>query len=259
MNQSPPRIGCVPYLNARPLLEGVTFPVREMVPAKLQDAYIAGEFDAALLSSIDVISMENPSVVDGISISSRGAVFSVILAYQGELNAIKRVHLDPASHTSNALLQIVLSEFHDLTPEYVRSSDSEYDISTMNSCAQLLIGDRAISVRNRTSNSQIRFLDLGQEWFYHTSLPFVYALWTLRNEYTKKKDLSNALRIAKEQGLCNRLEIAARDPEPEFALRYMTEWIRYDLGDDERRALALFADYLKKYKIIYNNHSISYY
>jgi predicted solute-binding protein len=39
----------------------------------------------------------------------------------------------------------------------------------------------------------------------------------------------------------------------------MTEWIRYDLGDDERRALALFADYLKKYKIIYNNHSISYY
>jgi len=259
MSPETPRVGCVPYLNARPLLEGVTFPVREMVPAKLQDAYMAGDFDAALLSSIDVISMENPSVVDGISISSRGAVFSVILAYEGELKDIKRVLLDPASHTSNALLQIILSEFHGLKSEYVRLSDIEYQNSTADFSARLLIGDQAISERKRTSNAVIHYLDLGAEWFQHTSLPFIYALWILRTEYPKKKELSEALRLAKQRGLSCRGEIAGRYPDSEFALRYMTEWIHYDLGEEEKRGLALFADYLKKYNIISEAYPIAYF
>jgi predicted solute-binding protein len=259
MNPEAPRVGCVPYLNARPLLEGLTLPIQEMVPAELQNAYIRGDFDVGLLSSIDVISMQNPSVVDGISISSRGAVFSVILAYRGELSSVKRVLLDPASHTSNALLRIILSEFHKLQLEYVRYSDTEYGIPTSDSTARLLIGDQAVIERNRASNHAIRFLDLGEEWFKYTSLPFVYALWILRNEYPKKKELSEALRSAKEHGLFRRSEIAARYPDAEFALRYLTDWIRYDLGEEETRGLELFAYYLKKHNIVSNVYPIIYY
>jgi len=259
MNPEPPRVGCVPYLNARPLLEGLTFPIREMVPAELQNAYISGEFDVGLLSSIDVISMPKPSVVDGISISSRGAVFSVILAYRGALASVKRVLLDPASHTSNALLRIILSEFHGLSPEYVHSTESEYEMLADEFTARLLIGDQAVTERNRTSDSTVCFLDLGEEWFQHTSLPFVFALWILRNEYTNKKELSEALRSAKKHGVSKRSEIATRYPDPEFALRYMTDWIRYDLGEEEKRGLALFADYLKKYNIVSKVDKITYY
>jgi len=36
------RIGCVPYLNARPLLEGIGYPVTERVPAQLRDLFREG-------------------------------------------------------------------------------------------------------------------------------------------------------------------------------------------------------------------------
>ena len=248
-----PRIGCLPYLNARPLLEGLEGlvpPVQKLVPAKLYDAYQSGEFDAALLSSIDVIGMENPQVVDGVSISSRGDVHSVVMAYTGELQGVTRVVLDPSSHTSNALLQVVLEEFHGIFPEYVRLSDnkSKNDV-------RLFIGDPAISFRKKALGSDVRFLDLGGEWFHNTGLPFLFAMWSIKSDFTKKSDLSERLRMAKIQGLARRPEIAVLEADPDFALRYLTESIRYDLGDEERRGLTLFKEYLRKLKISSFNDS----
>jgi predicted solute-binding protein len=243
------RIGCVPYLNARPLIEGITYPIRELVPAKLGDAFQAGEFDVALLSSIDVISSPSSFAVDGVSISSRGDVYSVVLAYEGELKGIEKVALDPASHTSNALLKIILEEFHGIYPEYVHYQDSKALDFSLDS-PTLLIGDRAIEARKRTSISPVRFLDLGGEWFKKTSLPFVFALWSLRNEFTKKSELSSLLRQIKIAGMGKIAEIVARDEDSEFALRYLTEFIGYDLGNQEKAGLALFGEYLEKYKIV---------
>ena len=257
MNDTIPRIGCVPYLNARPLVEGITYPIRELVPAKLGDAFQAGEFDVALLSSIDVITSLQPYAVDGISISSQGDVYSVVLAYQGDLRGIKKVVLDPASHTSNALLRIVLEDFHGIFPEYVQSLELNFlDLSL--EAPTLLIGDRAINERKRTTSRNIHFLDLGGEWYHNTSLPFVFALWSLRDSFTKKKETSDLLRSAKLAGLAKRAEIATGDQNPEFAQHYLTELIRYDLGVKEKAGLALFAEFLIKHKLSENNHEIKY-
>jgi predicted solute-binding protein len=251
------RIGCVPYLNARPLIEGLSLPVRKLIPSKLGEAFQLGEFDAALLSSIDVISSPNPCAVEGVSISSRGDVYSVVLAYHGEVRGIEKVVLDPASHTSNALLRIVLEEFYGISPEYVQPHDSiPENIDLI--IPTLLIGDSAIKERKRTSNSGIRFLDLGGVWYRNTSLPFVFALWSLRHEFTKKNELCTLLRDLKFTGVEKRAEIAARDEDSEFALRYLTDFIRYDLGDQEKSGLALFGDYLEKYKIVKKYKSIIY-
>ena len=257
MNDTIPRIGCVPYLNSRPLLEGITYPIRELVPAKLGDAFQAGEFDVALLSSIDVITSLHSYAVDGISISSQGDVYSVVLAYEGDLRGIKKVVLDPASHTSNALLRIVLENFHGVFPEYVQLSEFEYTEFSAD-IPRLLIGDRAINERKRTTSRNIHFLDLGGEWYHNTSLPFVFALWSLRESFTKKKETSDLLRSAKLVGLARRAEIAAREKDPEFAQHYLTESIRYDLGVQEKAGLALFSEFLIKHKLSENNKEIKY-
>jgi predicted solute-binding protein len=244
-----PRIACVPYLNARPLLEGLTHPVRELVPSALIEEFQGGELDVALLSSIDVISMTDPEVVDGVAIGSRGDVHSVILAHEGDLHGIERVTLDPASHTSNALLQIVLGEFHGIHPEYVRIT--ELDIKKPQiSLPRLLIGDPAIAFRKRTSRSETQYLDLGGEWYRHTGLPFVFAVWSLRKEYTYKRELSQMLLEAKASGLSNLFQIAGRDADPAFALHYLSESIRFDLGVEEKRGLSLFTRMLQKYQLV---------
>ena len=250
------RIGCVPYLNARPLLaglEGLNYRVTELVPARLFEAYQEGLFDAALLSSIDVISMSDAQAVDGVSISSWGDVYSVILTHKGDLQGITHVTLDPSSHTSNALLRIVLEEFHGIFPEYVQSKEGKLENDV-----RIIIGDPAIAyrkVREVPFDSGVRILDLGGEWFKYTGLPFVFALWALKNDFTNKKLLSESLRDAKVAGLSNLEAIVDRTADPEFSRRYLGESICYDLGDEEKEGLALFTKLLQKNKI---NNKITY-
>ena len=246
------RIGCVPYLNARPLLDGLIHPITELVPAKLIEAFRRGEFDAALISSIDVISMTHPEVVDGVAIASRGEVFSVFLAYKGELESLESVILDPSSHTSNALLQIILTEFYGVQPQYVQLTDIDSHYLPTN-FPRLFIGDPAIALRKQSVDPEIRFLDLGEEWFRFTELPFIYALWLLKNDFTEKKLLSDSLREAKVRGLSNSENIAQKTSDPEFTRRYLNEWIRYELGEEEKRGLTRFTELLIKHKIADNS------
>lgn len=246
-----PRVGCVPYLNARPLLEGLPFPVMKHVPAQLHELYLSGELDVALLSSIDVISQEQAEVVDGVSISSRGDVHSVCLAYEGELRDLTKVALDPASHTSNALLRIVLEEFYGVMPKYVHLTEKESNLTPA-----LIIGDRAIETRKRASSPSLRFLDLGGEWFRNTELPFVFAVWCFRKEFTDKKSVSQTLREAKSRGLSAIPAIAALEGDPPFAEEYLRNHIRYDLGGEEKQGLQLFGESLQKLEIS-KNHSHS--
>lgn len=250
-----PRVGCVPYLNARPLLEGLPFPVRKIVPAQLYDVFRAGELDVALLSSIDVISKAHAQVVDGVSIASKGDVYSVVMAYTGELREVTEVALDPASHTSNALLRIILEEFVGIQPEYVQLKERN-PIST----PSLMIGDRAILFRREDQEHGVKFLDLGGEWYRYTNLPFIFALWELAKENTEKKYISDAIRAAKIRGLGAIEEIASREADPDFSRIYIREHIRYELGDEEKRGLALFGDYLQKLNIANNNtNNVIYY
>ena len=257
MGELLPRIGCVPYLNARPLIEGISFPISEMVPSKLWDAYVAGCFDVALLSSIDVISIPNGQVVDDVAIASRGDVHSVFLAFTGELLSIDRVRLDASSHTSNALLRIILGEFHGIHPEYIYFRHS-IPIPETFSLPTLVIGDPAIVYRKELRDPKVQFLDLGGEWYKKTGLPFVYALWAFNNEYTKKKYLSLELRKAKKQGLSNLDGIAEKSSDPLFTLRYLSKWISYEFGENEKRGLDLFGDYLRGMNIITLKNKLSY-
>lgn len=243
-----PRIGCVPYLNARPLLEGLGYPVTERVPAQLETLFLEGKLDAALLSSVDVLTMPYAEVVDGISISCWGPVQSVLLAYSGELSDLRSVELDPSSHTSNFLAKIVLGEFHGLEVEYVHLKERKSIIPPA-----VIIGDPALSLSKRTSHSGLKFLDLGEEWVRHTGLPFVFAMWALRTDYPNKKELATQLRRSKREGLGVITRISAGTSDPEFTKSYLGGSIRYDLGAEEKRGLECFRGHVKKLKNDINN------
>lgn len=54
------------------------------------------------------------------------------------------------------------------------------------------------------------------------------------------------LRSAKASGLSNLPKIADLDEDPDFALHYLSESIRYDLGEAEKGGLRLFTEILQK-------------
>lgn len=235
-------LASVSYLNALPLIEGITFPIIKKVPSELLTVFQEGKIDAALLSIYDILNLPQPEVVNGIAIGCEGEVYSVLLAYQGNLKNIKKVVLDPSSHTANKLLKIILAEFYNIHPIFL-----EHAMPGDELLPRVIIGDPAIAFQQQRTGA---ILDLGKEWYNFTGLPFVFAMWCLNSNCTHKKYLIQALKKAKEEGLSERKMIAARYPDERLVLRYLTKYIRYDFKEKERQGLALFKSLLEKHSFI---------
>src|SRR3954463_2070802 len=114
------RIGCVKYLNARPLIHGGEGDVDFDHPSALCNKLAAGKLDVALVSSFEFLRNPIYRIVDDVSIASEGPVYSVVLAHRGELSDIHEIELDPASQTSVNLLRCLLAE-RGLTPRLTRN------------------------------------------------------------------------------------------------------------------------------------------
>lgn len=69
-------------------------------PSALCNKLAAGKLDVALVSSFELLRNPIYRIVDDISLSSNGPVYSVIVAHCGEITEIKEIELDPASETS---------------------------------------------------------------------------------------------------------------------------------------------------------------
>jgi len=248
------RIGAVSFLNAAPLSFGLDDRadvelVRD-VPARLTARMETEELDAALIPVIDYFRLTAEAherhrhrplvVVPGIAIAGCGPAESVRLFCRADYPLIRHVALDPASHTSNCLVRLILKEAYYSDPHY-RWPTPDPAAEDRDSDAFLLIGDRALA---RPRHDFHHVLDLGEAWHRLMRLPFVYAVWAAR-EADDLPQLVDILTEAKTRGLTAREEIACAGAQrigiPERqARRYLFETIHYDLGPQELAGLARF-------------------
>jgi chorismate dehydratase len=118
------RIGCVKYLNARPLIHGWPGEVLLDHPAALCAKLARGDLDVALVSSFEFLRNPIYRIVDHVSISSAGPVYSVFVAHRSEISEIEEIELDPAAETSVNLLRCLLAE-RELNPRLVAKDQLE--------------------------------------------------------------------------------------------------------------------------------------
>ncbi|MEI6279843.1 MAG: menaquinone biosynthesis protein [Verrucomicrobiae bacterium] len=233
-----PRLGCVPYLNARPLLHGL---VAELAtPAVLSERFAAGCYDAALLPVYETLRLPQPRIVDGFGIGSFGPVQSVVVVHRQPLDQVPEIVLDPASRTSSHLLRVLLAKRLRISPPLVEKSANPH-------AARLIIGDPAMEFQ-RGMDATWRVLDLGRAWHDWTGLPFVFAVWTLAENAPPQT--ANLLREAARAGFNARREIAAREPDPAAALDYLTRSIRYPIGEPEKLAIRKFGGLLVSCRLL---------
>ena len=240
------RIGCVQYLNARPLIYGYDGPVIFDHPSVLARDLARGELDAALVPIFEVLRDPRYVLVDEVAIASDGPVFSVILAHRGPLEKVRTIALDPASLTSIHLLRVLFAEYRGLHPRYAAAHalDATAD-------AQLLIGNQAIEFRLAVATRH-DLLDLGDEWKRCTGLPFVFAAWALRPGMINAGAVAAEFRKLKRLGLAAIPEIVASEPAPrrKIATNYLTQHIRFELGDGEKVGLEKFRELLVKHDLL---------
>ncbi len=245
-DRQPLRIGCVKYLNARPLIFCGPADVVLDHPSVLCAQLARGELDVALVSSVEFLRNPIYRIVDGISISSDGPVYSVVVAHVGEISAAEQIELDPAAETSGNLLRCLLSELK-LRPQFVATSTS----SLAKVRARLLIGDQAVRFRQQHGN-EFQFWDLGENWQKLVGLPFVYALWLLRPEVVDPKSVADRLRALRNKNLADidNLISAEKEFDRGFCSRYYREHLRFSFGEREKKGLRTFQELCQKHDLL---------
>jgi chorismate dehydratase len=256
------RIGCVKYLNARPLIRGWPGEVDFDHPSALCQRLANGDLDVALVSSFEFLRNPLYRIVDDVSISSDGPVYSVVLAHCGELSDIQEIELDPASQTSINLLQCLLAElglnprlgstpkaFGARVGSLPQDGVAVANLPTPHS-ARLIIGDQAIAFRQRHAG-EFQLWDLGEQWKKLTGLPFVYALWLIRPEVVDAKSVAKRLRALRDENVTNLDDLVSysvaggveRDSRSmaEFLMQYYSEHLRFSFGNAEKQGLEHFA------------------
>jgi chorismate dehydratase len=244
------RLGCVKYLNARPLVHGWRGQVVLDHPAALCKKLAGGDLDVALVSSVEFLRNPIYRIVDGISISSDGPVYSVIVVHHGHIAGVKEIDIDPASQTSVALLRCLLAE-RGLDPQLIQAGESEQRlVDPAIGQANLLIGDQAI--RFRQMHPEYEFWDLGEEWKRIVDLPFVFALWLIRPELSDAETVAGQLRALQDQNLGKIDNLIAQEKEFDapFCRRYFSEHLRFTFGEAEREGLLQFQRLCVKHELL---------
>jgi predicted solute-binding protein len=238
------RVGCVRYLNSKPLIYGLApGEIRLEHPSQLAAQLAAGEIDVGLVPIFEAL--REPAlyrIVDGVAVGCNGPVYSVIMVPKRPLESLRSVWFDPASLTSAHLARVLLEEAFGNRPEAASHPDD--------ADALVLIGDQAIDFRE---SNDAAVVDLGTLWKERTGLPFVFAVWVARRDCAVGlDDLANFFGAVRDDGLAHLEEIIAAEPPErrEFARTYLTEYLRYTLAEAEWAGVRRYAEWLSRYRYI---------
>ncbi len=243
------RIGCVSFLNARPLVDGLDdrddVALRYDVPSRLLSDLESGRVDIALCPVIDYQLSRVPlAIVPVGGIGCDGPTLTVRLFSRVPFDRVRRLAADTDSHTSVTLARVVMRRRFgvdvqvDQLDARALGADPRRWPDTL-----LLIGDKVVTAAP-PADAFAHSLDLGQAWGELTGLPFVFAVWMARRDV----DLGDTAALLDRQRARNadRIDAIARVHGEALgwpiasAQAYLGRLLRYDIGPRQLDAMRLF-------------------
>ncbi len=258
-------IGSVPYLNSKVLTYGLksatpAYTFEAHVPSVLAQKLREGSVDVALVSSIEYFRNPGSTIIPNISVSSHREIWSIQLFHRVPLRESRRIGLDPASETTNALLQVILHEKMELGIELVPLQLGEDPLARDDLDGFLKIGDPCLLFQPPPGYSA---MDLAAEWHEFTNLPFVFAVWVCRPG-VDLQGINMELFMAKREGLRS-IDAIARTEAPKLGMdyhrvkNYISRVVKYDLGREELGGMSLFRKYLVRQQMIEEGQGFDFY
>ena len=242
-------LGTVPYLNVQPIIWALEtgrlacpgLKIVPEVPRILAAELFEGRYDAAIVPVYESIRHpETYRYLNAPVIAARGAVYSVMLFSASPWEELHTIWLDRSSLTSVHLVQVLSAE-KGLSIIFRDFGDQAMPALLSAGEGMVVIGDPAFAQHGRHAYAY----DLALEWQAITALPFVFAAW-LVPPGEHPAGMAAILIESLEIGL-NCLEEVAKDSArrfgvtEEFALRYFTNNIHYELGPEELAGWQEFA------------------
>ena len=245
------KLAAVEYINSKPLIHGLAeeagLDLALDVPSALLGRLEDRSADVALLPVIDYQRLAGLRVVPAGGIGCDGPTLTVRLFGRRAIGATRVLACDGDSHTSVALARVVLAEAYGLAPEFVPLAHAA-SADTL-----LLIGDKVICEAPPDGEFPHQ-LDLGGAWKELTGLPFLFAVWTARAG-VELGDLPARLERAKREGLAEVDRIVETLAVPRgwpasVARRYLTEYLKFDVGERQLEAVRRFHQLAAKHGMI---------
>ena len=228
-----------PYSNSAPLVEKlVEVDPRVRVindhPANLVADLNAGRADVALIPVAHLFSHPELAMIEGLGVAADGPVKSVLLKCNVPVEKIETMGRDPASATSNVLAALLLKNHFGCAVEMVEGEGAD---------AVVVIGDRALCSDPAPAGD----IDLAEAWKAMTGLPFVFAVWAVRKDFSELGTVTKIAHQAYKAGFQSLENIAARYADelghsPSFWLDYLGHSIHYELDGRNLEGLALFRE-----------------
>ncbi len=258
---NPVRVGSVRFLNTRPLIDGLEcvegLSFLPAVPSRLCAMLESGEVDLALVSVIDAVRSTTPlALLPAGMIGSDGPTLTVRLFSPVEAGVIEEVWADTDSHTSVALCRLLLDRVYGVRPVF-RDFNAREQMPLGpggaggggRRIATLLIGDKVVTDPPAAEAFPV-VIDLGSAWKQWTGMPFVYATWMCRASDLGRPEILMAAGLLDRQRRHNltRLDSIARVHGASagwpvnLARRYLSEYLRFDIGPRERSSAERFIE-----------------
>lgn len=268
------RLGIIKYTNTAPLihslereLDGQAVEFLRDVPTGINAALLDGRVDLANISAFEFVqNADKLRALPDFSISVLGAVYSVNLFHTVPWADLAGRTIATTTHsaTSVKLLETLLRlDGIDARLERVDSLDVEALLETYP--AVLLIGDAALEWWYRvcgpisdttqmhrlphegrlSGGKPVTVTDLAMNWYTHTGLPFVFAVWASRRDTPPPFDLVLGMRRARRYGIGHLAQVAGIEAQrlklPERIVQHYLWNFRYHLEAPDRAGLEQFA------------------
>lgn len=196
-------------------------------------------------------------IIPGCVIASKRKVRSILLVHRASLalSEIKTVTADTSSRSSLAYTQILFQRRWNAEAIFL-PHHPDLDSMLEAADAAMLIGDPALFALEERQNRQERtgesliYHDIAEEWIALTGLPWVAAVWAIREESLEAsnrplEEIAKDFTASRDRGLANIEtlveEWSARLPLPANTIRtYLTSNIFYNLDEECLAGLAKF-------------------
>jgi chorismate dehydratase len=160
-------------------------------------------------------------------------------------NEIKKINLDFRSRSSVNLAKILAKNSWKRKFIWNNTTDGFDFINIPDDEANVLIGDRCFEYEN-----MFRFrIDLAEEWFSYTGLPFAFACWTsnrkLDDGFLTEFNAALATGVNNIPAVVEKYGKSGTIRGEDLRI-YLTQNMSFDLNDDKRNAIILFLDLMKK-------------
>lgn len=224
------------------------YAVETMMPAQCAERLADGSADLGLVPIAALAENPDLRIVPGCAIASKGAIRSLILVFRKKtgLEGIRAIAADSSSRATRAYLEVMVRHFWQI-PASFAPHPPDLDAMLTGADAALLIGDPALLAledrarREERTGESLEYLDLGAEWRKLTNLPWISAVWGVRQDAVASAALRDRivedLTTSRDSGLAHidalAGEWATRIAVPRATIHdYLSRNIHYILDED---------------------------